>query len=118
MHGDDTRSVDARLHHQPGGGAQRVKLVAIGGFELHVLPVLMSGAMFFTSKMTMKDPKQAALVYIMPIVMVFIMWNFSSGLVLYWTVFNVMQIGQQVLTNHMRGKKLRSGFADILTPGH
>ena len=75
-------------------------------------------AMFFTSKMTMKDPKQAALVYIMPIVMVFIMWNFSSGLVLYWTVFNVMQIGQQVLTNHMRGKKLRSGFADILTPGH
>lgn len=80
--------------------------VAIGGFELHVLPVLMSGAMFFTSKMTMKDPKQAALVYIMPVVMVFIMWNFSSGLVLYWTVFNVMQIGQQVLTNHMKQKKL------------
>ncbi|MDA1044470.1 MAG: membrane protein insertase YidC, partial [Verrucomicrobia bacterium] len=43
--------------------------VAIAGFELHVLPLLMSGAMFFQSKMTMKDPKQAALVYIMPIVM-------------------------------------------------
>lgn len=79
--------------------------VAIAGFELHVLPLLMSGAMFFQSKMTMKDPKQAALVYIMPVVMVFIMWSFSSGLVLYWTVFNVMQIGQQVLTNHLKSKK-------------
>jgi YidC/Oxa1 family membrane protein insertase len=41
----------------------------------------------------------------MPVVMVFIMWSFSSGLVLYWTVFNVMQIGQQVLTNHLKQKK-------------
>ncbi|HJP33776.1 MAG TPA: membrane protein insertase YidC [Candidatus Latescibacteria bacterium] len=79
--------------------------VAVGGFELHILPLLMSGAMFFQSKMTMKDPKQAALVYMMPVVMVFIMWSFSSGLVLYWTVFNVMQIGQQVLTNHLKQKK-------------
>lgn len=79
--------------------------VAIAGFDLHVLPLLMSGAMFFQSKMTMKDPKQAALVYIMPVVMVFIMWSFSSGLVLYWTIFNVMQIGQQVLTNHLKAKK-------------
>ncbi len=88
--------------------------VGIAGFDLHVLPLLMSGAMFFQSKMTMKDPKQAALVYLMPVVMVFIMWSFSSGLVLYWTVFNVMQIGQQVLTNHLKEKKqLRmAGAAD------
>ena len=72
------------------------------GFSLHVLPVLMAAAMFFQSKMTMKDPKQAMLVYMMPAVMVFIMWNFSSGLVLYWTVFNVLTIGQQYLTNHLR----------------
>jgi len=66
---------------------------------------LMALAMFFQSRMTMKDPKQAALVYVMPVVMVFIMWDFSSGLVLYWTVFNVLQIGQQYLTNHLRQKK-------------
>jgi YidC/Oxa1 family membrane protein insertase len=59
--------------------------------------------------MTMKDPKQAALVYIMPAVMVVIMWDFSSGLVLYWTVFNVLQIGQQYLTNHL--KKARQNQA-------
>ena len=80
--------------------------IDVAGFELHLLPLLMSGAMFFQSKMTMKDPKQAALVYIMPVVMVFIMWSFSSGLVLYWTVFNTMQIGQQLLTNHLKQKKL------------
>jgi len=72
------------------------------GFGLHVLPLLMSAAMFFQSKMTMKDPKQAMLVYMMPAVMIFIMWDFSSGLVLYWTVFNVLTIGQQYLTNHLR----------------
>ena len=83
--------------------------ILIAGIGIHVLPVLMSGAMFFQSKMTMKDPKQAALVYIMPAVMVVIMWDFSSGLVLYWTVFNVLQIGQQYLTNHL--KKARQNQA-------
>lgn len=79
--------------------------ILVAGFPLHVLPLLMATAMFFQSRMTMKDPKQAALVYVMPVVMVFIMWDFSSGLVLYWTVFNVLQIGQQYLTNHLRAKK-------------
>ncbi len=79
--------------------------ITLGGFDLHVLPLLMSAAMFFQSKMTMKDPKQAALVYVMPVVMVFIMWSFSSGLVLYWTVFNVLQIAQQYLTNYLKKQK-------------
>jgi membrane protein insertase Oxa1/YidC/SpoIIIJ len=38
----------------------------------------------------------------MPVVMVFVMWSFSSGLVLYWTVFNILQIGQQHLTNRLK----------------
>ena len=86
--------------------------IDIGGFPLHVLPLLMATAMFFQSRMTMKDPKQAALVYIMPVVMVFIMWDFSSGLVLYWTVFNVLQIGQQYLTNHLRQSKAATELSD------
>lgn len=76
--------------------------VVVAGFDFHVLPLLMSASMFFQSRMTMKDPKQAALVYVMPVVMVFVMWSFSSGLVLYWTVFNVLQIGQQYLTNWLK----------------
>jgi YidC/Oxa1 family membrane protein insertase len=67
----------------------------IGGFELHVLPLLMGISSFLQSKMTMKDPKQAAMVYVMPVFMTWIFWSMSSGLVLYWTMFNVLTLLQQ-----------------------
>lgn len=74
----------------------------IGSFGLHVLPLLMAVSMLIQQKMTMKDPKQAVLVYMMPAVMIFIFWTMSSGLVLYWTIFNVLTIGQQLLVNHFK----------------
>ncbi|HIG52608.1 MAG TPA: membrane protein insertase YidC [Candidatus Handelsmanbacteria bacterium] len=74
----------------------------IAGFGLHVLPLLMSVSMFVQQKMTMKDPKQAMLVYMMPVMMIFIFWSMSSGLVLYWTIFNVLTIGQQLLVNYFK----------------
>ena len=77
----------------------------LGGFDLHVLPLLMAGSMFVQQKMTMKDPKQAMLVYMMPAFMIFIFWNISSGLVLYWTMFNVLSVGQQHLINHLKESK-------------
>ncbi|MFH1008102.1 MAG: membrane protein insertase YidC [Candidatus Latescibacterota bacterium] len=64
----------------------------------YVLPVLMGVTMFIQQKMTMKDPKQAAMVYLMPIMMVFFFIRFSSGLVLYYTLFNVLSGLQQWLT--------------------
>lgn len=69
----------------------------LGGIDVHVLPLVMAGSMLIQQKMTMKDPKQAMLVYLMPAVMVFIFWRMSSGLVLYWTVFNLLTILQQSL---------------------
>ena len=76
----------------------------IGGFGLHILPLLMAVSMLVQQKMTMKDPKQAVLVYMMPVLMIFIFWSMSSGLVLYWTTFNVLTIGQQLLVNHCKKK--------------
>lgn len=69
--------------------------LSIGGIEIHVLPLLMAVSTFLQSKMTMKDPKQAVMVYIMPVFMTFIFWSFSSGLVLYWTMFNILTVIQQ-----------------------
>jgi YidC/Oxa1 family membrane protein insertase len=69
--------------------------LTVGGIEIHILPLLMAVSSFFQSKMTMKDPKQAAMVYIMPIFMTWIFWSMSSGLVLYWTMFNVLTLAQQ-----------------------
>ena len=80
----------------------------LGGFDLHVLPLLMAGSMFVQQKMTMKDPKQAMLVYMMPVFMIFIFWSMSSGLVLYWTIFNVLSVSQQLYTT-ARGKESSEG---------
>ncbi|MEE3235127.1 MAG: membrane protein insertase YidC [Candidatus Latescibacterota bacterium] len=75
-------------------------VVEVGGIPLRILPLLMALSMFVQQKMTMKDPKQAALVYIMPVVLIFFFWSMASGLVLYWTLFNVFSIAQQ----HFTGK--------------
>ncbi|MBT3602582.1 MAG: membrane protein insertase YidC [Candidatus Latescibacteria bacterium] len=69
----------------------------IAGFGLHVLPLLMGISMFIQQKMTMKDPKQAALVYIMPVFLTYIFWTMSSGLVFYYTLYNVSTLAQQII---------------------
>jgi YidC/Oxa1 family membrane protein insertase len=62
-----------------------------------VLPILMGLTSFVQQKMMMKDPKQKAMVYVMPVFMTFIFLRFASGLVLYWTMFNVLSMGEQAL---------------------
>jgi YidC/Oxa1 family membrane protein insertase len=57
----------------------------------------MGATMLLQQKMSppMGDPAQAKMMMLMPIVFTFIFINFSSGLVLYWLVNNVLSIGQQ-----------------------
>ena len=63
----------------------------------YVLPILMGVTMFIQQKMTpiAGDPRQARMMLIMPFVFTFMFLSLPSGLVLYWTVSNVLQIGQQ-----------------------
>jgi YidC/Oxa1 family membrane protein insertase len=65
----------------------------------YVLPVLMGITMFVQQRLTptMGDPRQAKMMMFMPIVFTFMFLNLPSGLVLYWTVSNVLQIVQQKL---------------------
>jgi YidC/Oxa1 family membrane protein insertase len=65
----------------------------------YVLPVLMGITMFVQQKLTptMGDPRQAKMMLFMPVVFTFMFLNLPSGLVLYWTVSNVLQILQQKL---------------------
>jgi YidC/Oxa1 family membrane protein insertase len=69
------------------------------GDQFNILPILMAVTMIFQSKMTMQDPKQKAMVYIMPIFMLLIFNQFPSGLNLYYTMFNVLTIIQQKFTD-------------------
>ena len=65
------------------------------GNQFNLLPILMAVTMIFQTKMTMKDPKQKAMVYMMPIFMLLIFNQFPSGLNLYYTLFNLWTIIQQ-----------------------
>jgi len=66
-------------------------------YGIPVLTLIMGASMFLQQKMSppMGDPDQAKMMMAMPIIFTFIFINFSSGLVLYWLVNNVLSIAQQ-----------------------
>jgi YidC/Oxa1 family membrane protein insertase len=64
-------------------------------FGIGILPLIMGIAMFFQQKMTITDPKQKMMVYMMPALFTFLFSRWASGLVLYWTVFSIMGIVEQ-----------------------
>lgn len=69
--------------------------IPLYGSDFNLLPIIMAATMFFQSKMTMQDPKQKAMIYLMPIFMLAIFNRFPSGLNLYYTMFNLLTIIQQ-----------------------
>ncbi|MDP2646661.1 MAG: membrane protein insertase YidC [Desulfobacterales bacterium] len=66
-------------------------------YGIPVLTIVMGGTMFLQQKMSPPpgDPSQAKMMMFMPIIFTFIFINFSSGLVLYWLVNNILSISQQ-----------------------
>ncbi|MCU0412980.1 MAG: membrane protein insertase YidC [Ignavibacteriaceae bacterium] len=76
------------------------KLPLFGIQEISGLAILMGITTFFQQKMTIKDPKQQALVYMMPIMLTILFMTFPSGLNLYYFMFNVFSIAQQYYINH------------------
>ena len=76
------------------------KLPLFGIQQISGLALLMGITTFFQQKMTMKDPKQKQLVYIMPVMLTILFMTFPSGLNLYYFMFNVFSIAQQYYINH------------------
>jgi len=66
-------------------------------YGIPVLTIIMGATMFIQQRMSppMGDPMQAKMMMMMPIVFTVIFINFSSGLVLYWLVNNVISMAQQ-----------------------
>ena len=74
---------------------------------MYILPVLSALTTFIQSKQTMPDtssPQNKIMLYFMPLFIGYISLNFPAGLVIYWVVMNIMQIGQQALMNKAAGK--------------
>lgn len=61
----------------------------------YILPIIMALSMFVQQKLTMKDPKQKMLVYMMPLLFGFLFKDFPAGLTLYWTCYNISSVIEQ-----------------------
>lgn len=99
------------------------KLPLFGIDQISGLALLMGVTTFVQQKMSVKDPKQAGLVYIMPIMLTIMFMSFPSGLNLYYFMFNVFSIAQQYYINHkhdgmelvpVKNPKKKKGFMSKL----
>ena len=88
-------------------------LPLVGWTALRALPILMVVSQILSSKFTQPPsaaPQQGGaqmklMTYALPIVFLFILYDMPSGLVLYWTVQNVLSTFQQMYINHLRTRK-------------
>lgn len=80
------------------------KIPLFGIDYLSGLALLMGITMFIQQKMTVKDPKQMAMVYVMPIMLTFLFTTLPAGLNLYYFMFNLLSITEQFFVQK-KGKK-------------
>ena len=67
-----------------------------GGFNL--LPILMGASMIVQQKLSStQNPQQKTMAYIMPIFLTFIFFRLSAGLNLYYLMFNLLTIVQEII---------------------
>jgi YidC/Oxa1 family membrane protein insertase len=69
----------------------------IFGTGLNLLPILMGISMIVQQKLSTSNPQQKAMAYMMPIFLCFIFYRMSAGLNLYYLMFNVLTIAQELL---------------------
>ncbi len=68
--------------------------------DMRSIPILMGITMYLQQKMTPAgDPKQAKMMMMMPVFMVFIFYNMPTGLVLYFLLNNILTLIQQNMIN-------------------
>lgn len=69
---------------------------------INPMPLLMGATMFWQIQLTPPapgmDPSQQKMMRYMPLIMLVVLYNFSSGLALYWTVQNLLTVLQTKMT--------------------
>lgn len=73
-------------------------------YGIPVLTIIMGATMFLQQQLSpaVGDPVQAKMMKFMPIIFTAIFINFSSGLVLYWLINNILSIAQQYYVTEKR----------------
>lgn len=99
----------SELRHEPFLWVQDLSMpdtmFEVVGFPINILPIIMGVTMFLQMSMMpvspTADPMQQKIFKFLPFVFLIFLYNFSSGLVLYWTMQNILTIIQQKITNAM-----------------
>ncbi len=76
------------------------------GFPINPLPLIMGATQFWQARLTPVspgvDPVQQKLMQYLPLLFIVILYNFSAGLALYWTVQNLLSILQMKLIKNLK----------------
>ena len=74
----------------------------LAGYPINILPLAMAATMIWQMQLTPKagDPAQQKMMMFMPLIFVFITYNFASALALYYTVQNLLSIVQLYATRN------------------
>ena len=74
----------------------------LGGIPVNILPLCMAGTMIWQMALSPKsgDPAQQKMMMFLPLVFIFITYNFASALALYYTIQNILSIFQLYVTRN------------------
>lgn len=75
------------------------------GSEISILIFIYAFSMFVQQKVMVTDPKQKAMIYIMPVMMLFLLKNLSSGFILYFIIFNLLSVAQRFMVHDKKDDK-------------
>lgn len=85
--------------------------VAGVGLPINLLPLLMCATSLWMSSLTpvspQMDPAQQKMMKFMPVFFVVFLYDYSSGLTLYWTVQNLLSVLQTKLTKMNEAKEIK-----------
>ena len=94
----------------------------LGWEAIRALPFIYVGSQLLYGKVV-QTPDQAAnkhmkmMLFLMPIIFFFVLYNMPSGLLVYWTMSNLLTMGQQVgLNKYMARKKARAAMSSNEPP--
>jgi len=89
-------------------------------FNVNPLPLLMGATMFWQAQLTPPspgmDPAQQKIMKYFPMIFLVILYNYSAGLTLYWTVQNLLSIAQMKLTKATEEKAAATARPALAKP--
>jgi YidC/Oxa1 family membrane protein insertase len=84
-------------------------VAVVFGLSIHPLAIAMTLLMLLQQLLTPMsvDGMQRRMMLLMPVVMLFVLYNLPAGLTLYWTVSSIFSIGQMLLQRKLDGRRNR-----------